>query len=1001
MSTLGFYTDAPGKISSEGREITLKLQKTSPSTAKVSWTLPKGAPGCSIDDLTYNGILVVTDTVPIKQEQTPTNQKYYTGDPTVDRNLHAGSKIGTGLVIGAFYDDKTTTSLDISGLQLNTPYYITGFAVDNVGTYDLEGAHSYSQDYQENPHDPDTAGCQTIKLGVLSSDSTGLVSTNTYTFNVSVDYPGFDNMDLNSVYDQFDGFNDGFLNTLNQSTLLSQIFKGPLISISGSQAQTYQQLIDLINFNLSILNNPFQGPNAPGTGTIYVNQLTNEAYIWNGTLNVLQNTLTSISDPTSPTVNDFWLNSTTQTMSKWNGTSWVLQKSINFASDPSVPECGTYWFNGTTCFQWDGTIWKPQITINQISDPSSAPVLPCGMFWLNLTTNQMFQWITSNGSCQNGELTEGIWTQVNVLDWNEDPRTILDGVYWFNTSVNKLQVRNVNTWSAPSYQVVVSDVTPPSSYVISTLWVNTSTDTLYEWDGVNWVISSNEMIVWATDPTTPSAGELLWNDNLFVWDQVNQQWKLVNNFVESSLDPSEKVVIEKNVCWNDGTTLRCWDGMQWVVISAILFANDPTTISDGILWNNTLTNSWSIHQSGSWVIIPYAEFNIPPTSILPGQYWYNPQLNSLYVWNGIAWISLIFQIQPVSYSTGSLWYNTTEKSLYSWNGSSWVVASVPRVSLNELGNLVFTSGTTGSKSTIIVTDGISPNGLFANLIPRGAINPPTRGTDGLLPTPSYLQQGVGTDGTSEERREMIETILIQFGYPIVQVELTKEHLNFCVDQGLQTLRRMGSSGYERAFFFMDMKAGQQTYKLTDKTVGFHKIVNIMGIYRMTAAILGSAEGQGVYGQLVLQHLYQMGTFDLVSYHIINEYTELMEKLFAANIMYTWREKPRLLSIHQNLFRDERVLMDVMIERTEQDIMTDRFLNNWIQTWATGEACLILAEIRGKFGNLPGAGGGVTLNAVDLRARAEKEFQQCIDELDNYIANSNFEDIGLGSQIIMG
>jgi hypothetical protein len=164
--------------------------------------------------------------------------------------------------------------------------------------------------------------------------------------------------------------------------------------------------------------------------------------------------------------------------------------------------------------------------------------------------------------------------------------------------------------------------------------------------------------------------------------------------------------------------------------------------------------------------------------------------------------------------------------------------------------------------------------------------------------------------------------------------------------------------------------------------------------------LGAAEGQGVYGQVMLQQLYNMGTFDLVSYHIMNEYVELMEKMFASNLMYKWIERKRQLSLMQTIWRNERVLLDVTIERTEQDILGDRMLNNWIQTWATAEARMILAEIRGKFQTLPGAGGGISLNAQDLRAQADKDFERCLFELDEFIA-TDIEEYGLGSTILMG
>jgi hypothetical protein len=966
MSTLGFYQDSPHKIENEGREIAIKLQKTSPSTAKVTWNLPKGAPGCSVDDLVYNGMVVVADTVPIRMEQTPTNRTYYTGDPTVDRNLHAGDRIGSGLVIGAFYDDKTTLSLDISGLQPNVPYYVAGFAVDNVGTYHTEGVHTYSQDYQE-PGLPNTAGYQTIQLGVQSTALTGLGPGKwTRTFNICID--GIDYT----------------------------------ISVNGTQAITYQELVDMLNYSLATLNNPFQGNNPPGYGTLYVDPITHKLYAWNGHTNVELDSIVSGTSPTMPVVNDLWLDTILGKMKRWSGIDWIIQPSISFKADPTVVECGTYWFNGTNAFQWDGTIWKPVSTINQSRDPALKPALPCGSYWLNTETNTMYQWKTKSGSCIPGESVVGSWVQVNVLVWDDDPRMIPVGNYWYDTSVNKLKFRAVGQWQLVNTTVIESTrEVPPLADGIGSFWYNPTAETLHTWNGTEWISVTQLLVVWYEDPMIPSAGDLYLNDNeLFVWDILSLQWKLVSTLYQSHVDPAAVPPLVKPTIWFDGVHTHEWDGMRWIDPCIIEFPTDPMYVPNNTFWYNTTTKVWMERIGGVWTPIIYIEHDSIPSTVTMGQYWFNPITHSLAVWNGVDWIPLMFQSVPFITAVGTTWYSPATKASLIWTGGEWKEHSVPFVRLDEHGNLLFTSGTKGSKSTVVIKDSPAPMGLFVSLFPAGRIQPTTQGTDGLLPNPSYMTQGVGTDGSSEERREMAETILLQLGYPTIQVELTKQQLEFCIDQGLQTLRRLGSAGYERAFFFMNFKAGLQHYTMTDQTVGFHKIVSIMGMYRTTSAFLGTAEGQGVYGQVVLQHLYSMGTFDLVSYHIINEYVELMEKLFAGNIMYTWREKSRTLSIHQNIWRDERVLVDAVIERTEQDILSDRYLNNWIQTWATSEACQLLAEIRGKFSTLPGAGGGITLNAVDLRTRATEGFNRCIQELDDYIVN-RVEDYGLNSHFIMG
>jgi hypothetical protein len=193
----------------------------------------------------------------------------------------------------------------------------------------------------------------------------------------------------------------------------------------------------------------------------------------------------------------------------------------------------------------------------------------------------------------------------------------------------------------------------------------------------------------------------------------------------------------------------------------------------------------------------------------------------------------------------------------------------------------------------------------------------------------------------------------------------------------------------------------QYYTMSNKAAGYNKIVNIMGVYRLTSAFLSSAHGAGVYGQIVLQHLYNMGTFDLLSYHIISEYVELMEILFAGRITFTWNEQTRQLHLlHRFAFAERMVLIEASVERTEQDLLSDRWTMPWIRRYALAQSRIALAEIRGKFSTLPGAGGGVSLNAADLRQAGVNEIELCLKDLEDYVTDAP-EEMGMGASFILG
>ena len=146
MSTFDIHTDAPGLLRAESSNMSIKFDRTSPTTARISWNIPSPAAGCGSDSRAYDGIVVTIDNTPTNASKLPSRGSVYGDDRTVDSNLFAGDRLGTSLIVGAFYNDTTTTFVDITGLKPNVPYYVTGFPTDAQYRYYVEGIHAYSMD---------------------------------------------------------------------------------------------------------------------------------------------------------------------------------------------------------------------------------------------------------------------------------------------------------------------------------------------------------------------------------------------------------------------------------------------------------------------------------------------------------------------------------------------------------------------------------------------------------------------------------------------------------------------------------------------------------------------------------------------------------------------------------------------------------------------------------------------------------------------------------------
>lgn len=983
MAAFDIRTDAPGLLRVESLNITLTFTRTGPNTGRISWNIPTPASGCTAADQAYCGIVVTLDNTPISGSKIPVNGTVYSSDPTGDPNLFAGDKLDTARIIGAFYQDRTTTYFDVTGLQPDTPYYVSGFPCDCEYRYYYEGVHAYSLDYT-NRGSADSSGFQLILLnsnqttpGVNPNDYTGLMPGINYSFDLQLGLVPNPNIPVNP-------------------RLCHPTPKHYTVNIQGTNSATYFDLVNEINKNLALIDGSIQGPLAPNTGVYYWNATTHSLYTWDGSHNVSTPVIVQATAPDILTVGTYWFNTTTNVLQIWSGTAWNLVSVINSATNPLVQHSDTsYWFTGTQGYVWNGTTWCQELTYIQTLDPSTVAPTTEGAFWYNPTTELFYRW----------DNTLGIWTTVAEIASAVNPSSLPNGYYWFNSTNNSLYQWNLPNpgWNLQSN--VYLGETAPGTPGHGKYWYNPASKVLQQYSAITLTWTMLPSITYGSDPTIRHSCDVWFNtsfNTIWVWDTVASIWVQATTFYNQTTDPSVLPTIADGTLWFNtiNNQLYVWRNNCFNQVSYIDYPNDPTSqLINGTVWHNTTTNVFSVFTSPStWTPITPIDSASDPHSLPLGAFWFNTNSNSLQSWNGVSWVSVLFTTNNPTPTTGTTWFNSTTNTLMIWNGVSWIVSPVKvTVQLDCNGNMLFTDTSTGSYSFVQVTD-IT---LFQSLSVPFSYDYATPGTDGASNQPSYNEIGIGTDGSNDERLLLMNEIRFELGYPVIDVELTNEQLDYAITKALNELRSRSGLGYKRGYFFMQVNPETQRYTLTNKIQGMNKIVDILGIYRLSSSFLSSAHGAGVYGQIVLQHLYNMGTFDLLSYHIMTEYTKTMEVLFAARLTFTWNEQNRELWIHHRFpLTEPMVSIEATVERTEQDIISDRYARPWIRKWATAVSRLMLAEIRGKYSTLPGAGGNITLNAAELRAAAKEEMDACIMDIETYVADKP-EEFGMATTFIFG
>jgi hypothetical protein len=324
--------------------------------------------------------------------------------------------------------------------------------------------------------------------------------------------------------------------------------------------------------------------------------------------------------------------------------------------------------------------------------------------------------------------------------------------------------------------------------------------------------------------------------------------------------------------------------------------------------------------------------SMPPTAPSIGQVYYNDQTGKVSMWTGVIWtpagvgITLVGSVFPSTPVIGQFFYNTLTSKLYCWNGTEFIHSNTS-------------------------TPGV----------------------------PMY-QKAPGDDGSNNERIRLTNIIKRQLGWPTICVELTEEHFSIAIDNAIQEFRRRADNAYTPKYFIMPFQKAQDIYYLNDPVTGTDKVVDVLKIHRVSGMGLVAQGENGIYGQAFLQQLYAPGVVDLTSIYMMNAYAEQFSQIFAGEIGFRWNEATRQLQLLRRLNKAEKILIECTGERTEQELLVDRYATQWIQGWAVSESKMILGHIRSKYQSLPGAGGGISLNGSEMLQSAMEDQTELLRQI---------------------
>jgi len=110
----------------------------------------------------------------------------------------------------------------------------------------------------------------------------------------------------------------------------------------------------------AVVNYQSNAPSSPVTGQVWVNTITNQFNVWNGSawIAAITTYIYQTAAPSSPVTGQVWVDSTTNLFYVWNGVSWIQTQTLSSyqEEEPGQPEIGQIWIRSTDRqnFVYDG-----------------------------------------------------------------------------------------------------------------------------------------------------------------------------------------------------------------------------------------------------------------------------------------------------------------------------------------------------------------------------------------------------------------------------------------------------------------------------------------------------------------------------------------------------------------------------------------------------------------------------------------------------------------------
>ena len=218
-------------------------------------------------------------------------------------------------------------------------------------------------------------------------------------------------------------------------------------------------------------------------------------------------------------------------------------------------------------------------------------------------------------------------------------------------------------------------------------------------------------------------------------------------------------------------------------------------------------------------------------------------------------------------------------------------------------------------------------------------------------------------------------ILRKLGSPVINIELTDDQLEDCIDDTLMEYHESHYGGSFIKYLAMTLEEDETAYQLDDEVqevVSILKSDDITFLWKDDDPLLISAFYKG-------NEHYTFNGHDLVDVEVYRQQFKMFANYFELPIMFDYNTSTKRLHLAVEPDSDTDVFLKVFA--TEDDQVATYLTDKWVKAYATAMARLQWGDNLSKYegANLP---GGAQFNYGQIITRAQEDLERLREELED-------------------